>query len=55
MLEATVFDNKTKGNSSIKKPDKYRGKFYRNKRKIDSKYIPKDFYKLWNTFNLIKF
>ena len=54
MYEATIFGIKVRGNSSVKKDNSSEGKFYFNNEKLDENNIPVDYYRLWESFDLIK-
>lgn len=49
MQTATVFGIPVKGNSSNIKGEKIPGVYYKPKNFLDQKYIPKDYYTLWNS------
>ena len=54
MLAATIFGIPVQGNPSIKKNGSEKGLYYFKKEKIPQKYIPLEYYHLWDSFDLIK-
>jgi len=55
LLEATIFGVPVKGNSSVGKDEGLRGRFYNSPARLEAARVPRDFYPLWESFELVKY